>query len=270
MTGDDTRTLSPALADAVEQAYRVFAGARIGRRLHVCRCNVCFGDDIETEQALVRTPLREIPAALLAEYTNSAHGWHDEMRYFLPRYFELIAAGDPPAHFGDFDYALARLASTDRPVWPEAERHAVDGFFVALIVECLRCWKAETAWWVPDGPPDPFYWDTPLVDLLCMVSNARGEIAPLLRLVDETHGLVPDLHVAALANEAGQTLCRGKLGWHTLAEKDDAEARIVAWLMWPELAARLEEGFFAARSPIDGNTLSLAVSVLDAARAASA
>lgn len=55
------------------------------------------------ELALVGTPLREISAALLSEYTNAAHAWDDEqvareMRCFLPRLVEAHWRTRWPAH----------------------------------------------------------------------------------------------------------------------------------------------------------------------------
>jgi hypothetical protein len=81
----------------------------------------------------------EIPSAVLAEYTNSAHGWDDtvanEMRYFLPRYLELIANGDIPDHTLP-EKCLRRLAEAAwRTHWPEAEVEVLDQFFDAYIVD---------------------------------------------------------------------------------------------------------------------------------------
>jgi len=95
--------MTPDLKAAIDDATRVFARYTITWPLTVCHCDCCMTD--ETERALIATPLKEIPAELLAEYTNSAHAWDDdtvarEMRYFLPRYMELIAHNDPPDHLG--------------------------------------------------------------------------------------------------------------------------------------------------------------------------
>ena len=119
--------MTPELQATVEEAYRLFAPYTIGSTLIVCNCNVCMSKEHERE--LVRTPLREIPSKLLAEYTNSAHSWDDdqvarEMRYFLPRYLELIALGDPPDNM-DLDICLRRLAYAQwRSKWPQAASRA--------------------------------------------------------------------------------------------------------------------------------------------------
>ena len=93
---------SPALADSVRRAYAVFDEMRPHGALQVCHCNVCLSP--QTELELIATPLPAISRELLAEYTNSAHGWNDvverEFRYFLPRYLDLIAADQAPDHRG--------------------------------------------------------------------------------------------------------------------------------------------------------------------------
>ena len=96
---DQAVIMDEQLRHAVENAYDAFQNAVIGQRLEVCRCAVCFGGAEDAERGLVETPLRELTAAQLAVYTNSAHGWHDDMLYFLPRYLELLALGEVPAWF---------------------------------------------------------------------------------------------------------------------------------------------------------------------------
>lgn len=109
--------MTSKLTAAVENAYRVFRRYSLGGRIVVCNCNCCVHPDIE--KRLIGTPLREVSNDLLAEYTNSAHGYDtdkiaNDFRYFLPRYFELIAAGELPTsnyeevmlrRLGDANYA---------------------------------------------------------------------------------------------------------------------------------------------------------------------
>src|SRR5688572_9724812 len=100
--------------DAIETAYRVFARYRLGGRIIVCGCSSCVSPQVEQE--LIRTPLNALPAPTLAEYTNSAHDWdgrvEDDLRYFLPRYLELIAIGEVPSTVG-LDICLRRLSNAN-------------------------------------------------------------------------------------------------------------------------------------------------------------
>ena len=122
-----------ALAAAVERAYKVFAPYTLDGSIEVCRCGVCV--DPETERQLIATPVREVSRDLLAQYTHSAHPWSDrvsrDLRHFLPRYFELVAAGEDPCFYG---CCLDRMGSVVyRRDWPAAEAHVIDAYFAALL-----------------------------------------------------------------------------------------------------------------------------------------
>ncbi len=102
-SGTGTSNAQQRLSAIVETTYGVFAKYRPGKALNVCHCNVCLDSGGET--ALLATPLRSISAKLLGQYTDAVSAgeepeWSQEMRYFLPRYFEQIAANDPPDPMG--------------------------------------------------------------------------------------------------------------------------------------------------------------------------
>lgn len=80
---------------AILAALRDRVPDRVSRQLEVCGCPVCMDD--HTRARIIDTPMREMPADLVREYSNSAHGVPvnlDDLRAFLPRYLELIAAGE--------------------------------------------------------------------------------------------------------------------------------------------------------------------------------
>lgn len=94
--------MTPPLKAAIDQAYAVFAAYSKRFTAHVCTCPCCF---IEADRArLLATPLRAIDGYLLDQYSWSAHGHDDDgpcsddLRYLLPRYFELFACNDPALH----------------------------------------------------------------------------------------------------------------------------------------------------------------------------
>jgi hypothetical protein len=70
--------VTPELQAIIAEAYEAFARYRLEGPLTVCHCDCCMTED--TERALLTTPLKEIPAELLAECTNSAHVWDDDPR----------------------------------------------------------------------------------------------------------------------------------------------------------------------------------------------
>lgn len=249
--------ISENLAAAVEAAYAAFSFATIPSRLHVCRCNVCFGDDVAAEAALVRTPLRQITAEQLSEYTNSAHGWHDEMLYFLPRYFDLLAQRQSPAYL-DADYALSRLSNIDwHADWPLAQSAVVDGFFLALVSDRLA-----NGWFHKwDNDPEAAMSYSEVRDVLRLAGNAGGDVGMLLARMEDTGSFKSALHIATLALDAGPKLFEGKLGWHTLGEH--GQRLIADWLARPDIVRQLEAAFFEAKDPAAQATFSLAVNLLE-------
>lgn len=162
--------MDPELKAAVEGAYRVFARYGLGGRIDVDQGIDGVGP-LE-ERLLVLTPLREIPAELLATYTDSPRAWNDgkvadDFRALLPRYFELIADGVFPTTRRK-EETLCRLAEAQyRTKWPDDEVRSIDCFFVTrfkIIAE------------VGDADEIAFF--------LALVQAAGGEVASLASPVE--------------------------------------------------------------------------------------
>lgn len=232
--------MTPELREVVEQAYRVFAPYTIASALVVCNCNVCMTN--ENERELARTPLREIPSWLLAEYTNSAHDWDDgqvarEMRYFLPRYLELIALNDPPDNMG-LDICLRRLGQAGwRSKWPADQAALIDGFFDRLVAASVH--RLELARW-------PVGWRLAfdLTDVLTMVVTAGGDIGRVLAAWDAASDPPAAIHMAGLRDRVLSESGRTYLVSAYLESYAEAADAIGAFLVRPEVDARLERAFF--------------------------
>jgi hypothetical protein len=228
------------LAAAVERAYRVFGRYRIGGDLVVCHCSSCMSEEVERE--LVATPLASIPSALLAEYTNSAHGYDDgriadEFRYFLPRYLELIAAGEPPDHIG-LDICLRRLGSARyRARWPAEEAEAIDAFLDAFLRASLP--RLELERW-------PARWRLAfdMRDVLTMAVTAGADIDRLLRVWADAPDPPAAVHMAALRGSVIEQSDRTCLHSPYLEDHRAAADAIGAWLMQPAMSRRIEAAFF--------------------------
>ena len=117
-------------------------------------------------------------AQLLAEYAHSAHQLDDhtvnQFRYFLPRYFELVAAGRAPSHYAA-ENCLERLGEAAyRSNWPQDEVEVIDAFFLALFEERLSTPVPINVSGLPD------LMGNPVEETLCMVAYCGGDLEALL------------------------------------------------------------------------------------------
>ncbi len=245
--------MNEALAAAVEAAYRTFARYRVGNRLRVCHCPVCMTE--ETERQLVATPLRRIPADLLAEFTNSAHDTEadqpeaDELRHFLPRYFELIAAGDPPDGLG-LEICLRRLGRSGfRAVWPKAEIDCIDAFYDAFMA--ARVGDLSMTFWRAHGRRGDVYELVARPDwtLTCLVTGGC-DLGRVLTVWDRAPDPGAALHMAAarqrIAYRDGMPYFRDA---HLDTDHRAAGEAIATFLLRPVVLERIEAAFLAAGHP---------------------
>ncbi len=239
--------MTPKLQAIIAEAYDTFARYKLAAPLTVCHCDCCMSDD--TERALLTTPLQIIASELLAEYTNSAHGWDDavarEMRHFLPRYLELIALYDPPDHLG-LDICLRRLAYANwRNTWPRTETALLDMFFDELLVASLP--RLELSLW-------PVGWRLTfdLVDILTLGITADGDIERMLAAWDVAADPAAAIHMAALRSNLSMRRERPYLHSAFLADKDShiaAADAIGAFLVRRQVTARIEAAILAVDDP---------------------
>lgn len=237
--------MTPELAAIVEEAYRVFGRYQLADTLTVCHCNVCMTVDVERE--LIKTPLRQIPSLTLAEYTNSAHDWDDgpvarEMRYFLPRYFELIAAYDPPDNIG-LDICLRRIGRGGwRSKWPAEEEQLIDRFLDAFLVASLA--RLDLALW-------PVGWrlDFDFADVLTMIVTADGDLDRALAAWDGAADPAAAIHMAALRSDVLTLNGRPCLDNPFLEDHRTEADKIGAFLMRDDVDQRIEAAFFMVSDP---------------------
>lgn len=237
--------MTPELRATIEDAYRIFGGYTVRRSLSVCHCNSCMSE--ETEHELLTTPLRETPYKLLAEYTNSAHDWDDgpvarEMRYFLPRYFELIAINDSPFAM-DIDICLRRLARAGwREKWPKAEEDIIDRFFDDIVVDAVH--RLSTVEW-------PVGWrlEFDITDTLTMIATAGGDIDRVLAVWDAADDPAAAIHMAAARESVRTETSRTYLHSPYLDDDPATADKIGAFLTRPEIDSRLEAAFFQIENP---------------------
>lgn len=133
------RSLPPhALLDlpAIIAALYDRAPDRVGSGLEVCHCPVCMTE--ETRQAIIATPVRALSVDLIREYSNSAHGVPgnlEDLRALLPRYLELLAAGEA-VDYNEVGCELQRFgdASAARPDLWDAEERALLALYARRVL----------------------------------------------------------------------------------------------------------------------------------------
>lgn len=243
----DHATLTGGLQAAIENAYRVFSIYTLPLPLRVCYCDVCVSQ--ETARLLVETPLRQISVEVLSEYTSSAHGYDEEMhgtslRYFLPRYFDLIALNQAPYH-DDLAQCLKRLAAAGyRQNWRREEVAAIDQYFDALIADKSRD-VSVIAW--PVGHRLGY----PMQELIEMMVLAGADVPRVLASFDAAPDPGAALHIAALARELRWNDGAMELASIMIDNSDPARYAIGAALAAPHQIERLERVFFTlADQPI--------------------
>ncbi len=98
MTQTDPPLITPFTAPlkaAVVALYACCGQGHVSAQLEVCQCPVCMTED--TRQQIIATPSRALSPALIAAYSNSAHGVPnntDDLRLLMPRYLDLMAEDD--------------------------------------------------------------------------------------------------------------------------------------------------------------------------------
>ncbi len=193
--------IEPVMTDrleaAIAQAYRVFSPYRRTGLIAHCDCPVCMTH--ETARELSTLPLQELGADLLAEYTNSAHGYdfdqiEQEFKFFLPRYFDLIGHCDMPSAIGG-ETCLYRLGNANyRNRWPEDEVAAVNEFFAAFLEASIN--QLLLLEW-----PAGYSLEFDLGEVLGMIVIAGGDLDAVLKILDEADDPEAATHMAALRSD---------------------------------------------------------------------
>jgi hypothetical protein len=129
--------MTPALKQAIEELYRVFAHVPRPREIDVSPY-----EDFEEYQRVLDGPLREVPPDDIGSFAGSVLltvGLTTDYRYFLPRICECAMIEQ--THIGfDPPNIADRLRRAGWAQWPEPGRRAVTDFFVAAFNASLVEW----------------------------------------------------------------------------------------------------------------------------------
>lgn len=126
-----------AMSQAVEQAYAVFKKYRApSHMLDVC-ISCCMDDALEKEMRCL--PLLQLTARHFYEYNTSAKSEvqpGNEIKYFLPRMFDLLSQGAELHH--STELYLDRLGRCEAGTFSVQERAVIDAFALVFFSEGLR------------------------------------------------------------------------------------------------------------------------------------
>jgi hypothetical protein len=245
-------TLTEQLQSSIAHAYEVFApyGARFTAQ--VCRCPVCFAE--ADRDRILKLPVRQIDGYLLDQYSWSAHGHDDDgplsddLRYLLPRYFELFALNDAALHNAP-ECNLTQLGRTAyRSVWPSAEVEAIDRYFNALLAACLANAAMEGGWAEYSG--SRYRCALRLNDVLGMLVRAGADVARLLAIWDAAPDPAAALHIAnqrfmLVTDDRGTRLHNE----HLDPDFVDAAVAVGTFVASARSTERIEAAFFQTMDP---------------------
>jgi hypothetical protein len=159
---------TPDLQAAVRRAYDVFGGRQApSGHLNVCT-NCCMSEELEREMRTL--PLRSLTAQHFYEYCTGAMGDlvqpTEEIRYLLPRWLELLAAGERTHHSVELN--LDRVGCCGPGAFDAEEIGVLDSFMLADFDHELD--DGNTA--VEDSDP---------LAVIIMADTAGLSVAPLLQ-----------------------------------------------------------------------------------------
>jgi hypothetical protein len=122
-----------ALQSAVRRAYEAFGTERAPNTpLNVCTAGCCMPEDLEREMRTL--PLRMLTARHFYEYCTGAMGDlvqpAAEVRYLLPRWLELVAAGDETHH--SIELTFDRVGCCPEGSFTEEEIGVLNEFMLAF------------------------------------------------------------------------------------------------------------------------------------------
>ena len=123
------------LKEIIDKSYGLFAKYIPTRPLDICT-DCCMSP--EAEAKLASLPVRQIPKDLLAEYNDGAKPEKtriEEVKHFLPRYFDLIGQFEFPTHSPELSFS--RLLPFDKSEWTNEELELLNQFPIEYFKHCL-------------------------------------------------------------------------------------------------------------------------------------
>lgn len=206
---------------AIAELYAAFARPA-PRAVEGCPCCITPAE----LDALVRTPLRALSPAQLESYASSVMltvGSAEDLRYFWPRLVEL-SFRDELLTNREIVLAKPRLAEWES--WPANEQRATRQFAAAVL---------------GDMATRP-YERSDVDDWICGFGRMLEDVTPYLDpLLAETPAA--EANLLGFHSWNARDLARGRLANAFCRDEPQAEARVVAWLRRPDVAAAIARAY---------------------------
>jgi len=164
--------------DIIARAYTLFSGNKACQYLDACtHCCMSPSDAAKIQ----RLPLRQIPLALLQEYQDAAKPQtlvHEELKYFAPRYLELISQ----YQFPSFEPALSlsRFGHFEASDWTSTENDLLTDYALCFFEQYLYSQARK----MPISP----------VNVLLMFYKGNFPLDPLLNFWRVRYARISVLH----------------------------------------------------------------------------
>lgn len=123
------------LTEIIDKSYVLFAKYHPTRPLDICT-DCCMTP--EDEAKLASLPVKQIPKDLLADYNDGAKPDKtriDEVKHFIPRYFDLVSQFEFPTHSTQLSFS--RLIPFDKTEWTKEELELLNQFSKEYFKHCL-------------------------------------------------------------------------------------------------------------------------------------
>jgi hypothetical protein len=217
---------SPALRDAIEGLYELFAKYPLPAYTNPCRC--CHTSD--DEASLRARPLRELEAKQLDKYADDAlliWGDVNVFKHLLPRVFELAVTIPDAAHaFPNHEIVFGKFRYGEWRMWPKEEQAAVERFLHAVWREVLN-----------SPSPEGSFTDTE--SWLCSIGQCEDDLSPYLDQWVEDDSLSACLELSSFLLSSAVTRTDGR-GRNPFWETRDAQYdQLKAWVTSPAVVEKL-------------------------------
>ncbi len=123
------------LKEIIDKSYGLFAKYYPAGQLEICT-DCCMTP--EAAAKLASLPVKQIPKDLLAQYNDGAKPEKttiEEVKHFLPRYFELVGQFEFPTHSAELSFS--RLIPFDKTEWTKDELELLNQFPIEYFKYCL-------------------------------------------------------------------------------------------------------------------------------------